>query len=139
MRQRDRLHAIERVIGNIYRYIRENFDMDDQVQVEIESTDLTLGSVTSALVRVSDSDPFFILDRMENVIQSNRAVRIDSGDFKISDPLQTTERGRIQNTTPAHVGTFHHVNARRVEKDEGPPRYHSRPAPILRHRSLNPR
>lgn len=65
--------------------------MDDQVQVEIESTDLTLGSVTSALVRVSDSDPFFILDRMENVIQSNRAVRIDSGDFKISDPLQTTE------------------------------------------------
>jgi len=78
-----RMHAIERTIFNVYRYIRENFDAEDRVQVDIDSSDLTRGGVTWALVTVRHADPSFILDRMKSVIQSNRAVSVDSGDFRI--------------------------------------------------------
>ena len=81
--ERERMHGIERMVLNIYRYIRDNFDGEDRVQVEIESLDLNLGNVTTALVTVRRADPFYILDRMEYVIQSNQAVKIDSGDFRI--------------------------------------------------------
>lgn len=81
--ERERIHAVERMIFNVYHYIRENLDAEDRVQVDIESSDLTLGGVTSALVNVRHADPVFILDRMESVIQSNRAVSVDSGDFRI--------------------------------------------------------
>lgn len=79
----ERIHGIERMILNVYRYIHANFAADDRVQVDIESSDLNLGNVTSALVTVSRADPFFILDRMEYVIQSNQAVHVDSGDFRV--------------------------------------------------------
>ena len=78
-----RIHGIERMILNVYSYIRDNFAADDRVQVDIESSDLNLGSVTSALVNVNRADPFFILDRMEYVIQSNQAVSVDFGDFRV--------------------------------------------------------
>lgn len=81
--ERERIHAVERMIFNVYHYIRENLDPEDRVQVDIESSDLTLGGVTSTLVNVRHADPVFILDRMESVIQSNRAVSVDSGDFRI--------------------------------------------------------
>lgn len=79
----ERIHGIERMILNVYRYIHANFAADDRVQVDIESSDLNLGNVTSALVTVSRADPFFILDCMEYVIQSNQAVHVDSGDFHV--------------------------------------------------------
>ena len=81
--ERSRIHGIERVIMNVYRHIHDNFDPQDRVQVEVESSDLNLGNVTSALVPVSHADPYFLLDRMEIVIQSNQAVKVDSGDFRI--------------------------------------------------------
>ena len=70
------------MVFNVYHYINNNFHPDDHVHVDIKSSDLTLGGVTSALVRVSHADPSFILDCMESVIQSNRAVSVDSGDIK---------------------------------------------------------
>lgn len=81
--ERERMHSIERMMRNVYQYIWDNFDGEDRVQVEVESTDLNLGTVTSALVSVRRADPFYILDRLEYVIQSNQAVRVDSGDFRI--------------------------------------------------------
>lgn len=50
--ERDRFQGIERAIINVYDYIRGNFPLDDRVQVDVESSDFTLGGVTTALVRV---------------------------------------------------------------------------------------
>ena len=50
----------------MYQYIKDNFDGEDRVQVDIESLDLMLDGVTSALVNVRHAS--FILDRMEHVI-----------------------------------------------------------------------
>ena len=66
--ERDRINAIERVVLNVYDYIRNNFSPEDHVQVDVESNDFTMGGVTSALVQVSHADPLFLLHRMENVI-----------------------------------------------------------------------
>ena len=66
--EREHIHAIERMIFNVYCYIREKFYPEDRIQVDIESSDLTLGGVTSALVNVRHADPVFILDCMESII-----------------------------------------------------------------------
>lgn len=80
---------------NVYDYVHENFSQDDRVQVDVESGDFTMGGVTFALVRVSHADPTFLLHRMENILQSSQAVRVDSGGFRISHSSSFFERRRL--------------------------------------------
>ena len=70
--ERNRVHGIERMVINVYRYIRDHFDPEDRVQVDIESSDLNLENVTSTLVNVRHADPFVLLDRME----SDRVIKL---------------------------------------------------------------
>ena len=91
--ERNRVHGIEGMVINVYRYIRDHFDPEDRVQVDIESSDLNLENVTSTLVNVRHADPFVLLDRMESVIQSNQAVKVDSGDFRLTVTHVAATRG----------------------------------------------
>ena len=78
----DPMFGFQRVLFDLYDYMHNNFDPDDQVQVEILSRDLN-GTVSSALVRVARADPVFLLNRLQHVIQSNQDLKVDSGGFSI--------------------------------------------------------
>lgn len=81
--ERNGIRGIERVILNVYDQIRADFDGEDRVQVEVMSRDLNRGTVAAALVHVRDADPVFLINRMEQVVESNQQVRVDSGDFRV--------------------------------------------------------
>lgn len=81
--ERNAIRGIERVILNVYDHIRQDFHDEDRVQVEVMSRDLHQGTVAASLVHVRDADPVFLLHRMEQVVESNQQVRVDSGDFRI--------------------------------------------------------
>lgn len=115
--ERARIHGIERMVMNVYNYIRIHFDPEDRVQVDIESSDLNLGSVTSALVLIRHADPFFILDRMEMIIQSNQAVKVDSGDFRIRvTHVPATRGGGYTSQRAAVLDHFTTVSAEVLKK-----------------------
>lgn len=101
--ERDPFYGIERVIFTIYNYIFENFPQGDRVQVEILSTDFTMGAVTSALVTVADADPMFILRQLEQMIQSNTEVRVDSGNFHVRVTRVPALRGGSYETQRATI------------------------------------
>ena len=113
----DPMFGFQRVLFDLYEYMHNNFDPDDQVQVEILSRDLN-GTVSSALVRVARADPVFLLNRLQHVIQSNQNLKVDSGGFSIQITSAGVARWRLRVVESQDTRYFYDVDQGRIKEDQ---------------------
>jgi len=79
----DVFEGFVRFITAVYDMIHREFAPEDFVQVDLFSMDLTDQRIGAPLVRVRDASRDVLLDTVENIIQSNFALALDSGDLTI--------------------------------------------------------
>lgn len=79
----DVFEGFVRFITAVYDMIHREFSPEDFVQVDLFSTDLTDQRIGTPLVRVRDASRDVLLDTVENIMQSNFALALDSGDVTI--------------------------------------------------------
>lgn len=81
--QEDVFEGFVRFLESIYTLIRREFKSDDYVQVTIYSTDLSDSRIGAPLVKVQNATVDPLLTQLENIVQSNQNIALDSGDFTV--------------------------------------------------------
>lgn len=79
----DIFEGFVRFITAVYNMIHREFAPEDYVQVDLFSSDLTDQRIGAPLVRVRDASRDVLIDTIENIMQSNFALALDSGDLTI--------------------------------------------------------
>lgn len=96
--EEDVFEGFVRFLETVYDMIRREFNPGDYVQVNIYSAGLIDNRIGSPLVRVRDASVGQLLDNLENIIQSNHSVSLDSGDFTIKvQHVSMPESRRYEN------------------------------------------
>ena len=70
-------------LDSIYSLIHGEFSPNDYVQVNINSSDLSDRQIGAPLVRVRDASAESLLAQLENIVQSNHDLALDSGNLYV--------------------------------------------------------
>lgn len=79
----DVFEGFVRFLTAVYEMIHREFAPQDYVQVDLYSADLTDQRIGTPLVEVREASRDVLLDTLENIMQSNFALALDSGDLTI--------------------------------------------------------
>ena len=80
------IENIASFLRNVTDYMRSNFSPSDQISCEVTAVgfdDSRGGGVGVPFVRLDQFSPDFIISQIEDVIQSNEAVEMDDGSFRL--------------------------------------------------------
>lgn len=115
--QEDVFEGFVRFITAVYDMIRREFSPDNFVQVDLYSKDLTDQRIGTPLVRVRDASRDVLLDTLENIMQSNFALTLDSGDLTIEIQHVTMTEARGYEHARKHAILTMNQNMERVLKE----------------------
>ncbi|KAJ7375135.1 hypothetical protein OS493_001873 [Desmophyllum pertusum] len=73
------MDGFERFLGELFQFMRNEFEQDDIVQVRLDSDSFKSGGVSIPLTSTEDLNEDMLLDQLQNIVQSNDEVALDDG------------------------------------------------------------
>ena len=75
--------SFDRLISEIYNFMRTSFHPNDYVEVFVTSNEFRDGGFSIPLVQVQDLDERVLFDRFGLIVQSNENISLDDGSLKV--------------------------------------------------------